>query len=94
MLQNIVGHGNEGVFLAIHGAVLAEESQAVNVGIDNKTYILTALLHERLDVSQVLLKGFGVVLEVACRLGEESCNVLHTQLLKELGQNDAAHAVD
>ena len=94
VLQDVVGHCNEGIFLAVHSAVLAEESQAVNVGIDHKTYILTALLHERLDISQILLKRFGIVLEVACRLGEEARNVLHTQLLEELGQDDAAHAVD
>ena len=49
VLQDVVGNGNESVLLAIHGAVLAEESQTVHVGVNNECDIVLALLHEFLD---------------------------------------------
>ena len=93
MLQDIVGNGYQGIFLAVHRAVLAEEGQTVHIGVNNEAYIMTALLHQRLDVGQILLQRLRVVLEVAGGLGKESCYGLHAQLLEQLRQDNAAHAV-
>ena len=93
MLQNVIGNGYQGVFLAVHSAVLAEKCQTVNIGIDDKAYIMTALLHQCLYVCKIFLEWFGIVLEVAGRFGKETGNCLNAQLLEQLGQNNAAYAV-
>ena len=54
---------------------------------------MSALLHQSLDVAKVLLQWFGVVLEITCCLGIQTCHGLYTQLLEQLGQNDTAHRV-
>ena len=53
---------------------------------------MSTLLHERLDVSQVLLQRLWVVLEVAGRFCEHAC-VFHAELVKEFGQDDATHGI-
>ena len=93
MLKNVIGNGYQGVFLAIHSAVLAEKRQTVHVGIDDKADIMTALLHQCLYVGKILLQRFGIVLEIAGRFGKETCYGLNTQLLEQLGQNNTAYAV-
>ena len=93
VLQDIVGHGDQCILLAVHRAVLAEEGQTVHVGVHHEGDVLSALLHQCLDVGEVLLQRLGIVLEVARRLGEQSGDVLHAQLFEQLGQDDAAHAV-
>ena len=93
MLQDVVGNGNESVLLAIHSAVLAEESQTVHVGVNYECDIVLALLHELLDFNKVLLQRFGIVLEVTGRLCEQAGNLLHTELLEQLGQDDTTYTV-
>ena len=94
VLQDVVGHRDECIFFAVHRAVFAEEGEAVNVGVNDEGNVVLAFLHQSLDVGQVLLEGFGVMLEVAGRFGEEACDGLHAELFQELRQDDAADAVD
>ena len=82
VLQDVVGYGDESVFLAVHRAVLAEESQTVHIGVNDECYVVSAFLHQRLDVGQILLERFWVMLEVARRFGEESGDGLHAELIQ------------
>ena len=43
MVQDIIGHGHEGVFLTIHLAVFLNEGQTVYIGVDHDTQVVTAL---------------------------------------------------
>ena len=91
VLQYIVGHADQRIFLAIHPSVLADDSQTIHVGVYHKGHIVAALGHQPHDVTQVALQRLGVVLEVACGFAIELLHMLHAQLLQQLGQNDAAH---
>ena len=55
VLENVVGHGAKGVFFAVHGAVFADEGEAVHIGVHHKAYVLAAPGHEGHDVAQVFL---------------------------------------
>ena len=91
--QHIVGHADERIFLTKHRAVLADESQTVDIGVDNDTQIILAGLHLVHDALQILLQRLGIVGEVASRLGVEN-RVFHAQLVEQLGQNDTTNGVD
>ena len=93
MGKNIVGHGDEGVFLAEHGSVLTDEGQTVNIGVYDDTEIESSLAHTAHDALQVLLQGFGIVGEVAVGLAVEYL-VVYAKGLEQSGKDDAADAVD
>ena len=78
MTQDIVGYADERIFLAEHLAVLADDSQPVHVGIDNKTYIRLAGFEQVADLGQVLRQRFGVMRDTAVRRAVEFDDVLYT----------------
>ena len=92
-LQNIVSHGDEGVFLAIHSTVLTNHGKAVNIGVNYEGKVMVAQLHKIFDVGKVLLQRFGIVTEVAGRVGIQTGNFLHAELLEQVGQDNAAYRV-
>ncbi len=94
MAQHIVGHGDEGVFLDKHLAVLHHDGQAVDIGVYHKAYIGAALLHEVGDLGEVFGNRFGGVGEFAGGLAVEFNDVLHSERAQQLGYDDAADRVD
>ncbi len=82
MAQYIVGHADKGVLFTEHHAILADESQTVDIRIDHDTEIEVAALHAIHDAMQVLLQGLGVVGKIACTLAVENL-VVDTQLLEQ-----------
>ena len=93
VLQHVVGYAHECVFLAEHLAILADERQTVYVGVDNDAEVVLAAVHLVHYTLQVLLERFGVVGEVAvgCRVED---GIFYAERLQQVGQDDAAHAVD
>ena len=100
--QHVVGHRDQRVFLTEHAAVLADESQTVDIGVNDdaevktllrradRVFIGTHLVH---DALQILLQGLGVVGELSCALAVQNL-VVDAQCLEQLGQDDAANGVD
>ena len=93
MAQYVVGHADKGVLFAEHHTILADESQTVDIGIDHDTEIEVAALHAIHDAMKVLLQRLRVMGKVACTLAVENL-VVDTQLLEQLGQDDASYRVD
>lgn len=93
MLQHIVGTSHEGIFLAEHATVLANQGQAVNIGVNHDTEVMTSLTQEVANFAQVFLQGFGVVGKVAGRLYIESGNLRYTKLTEKFGQDDTTYRV-
>ena len=93
MVQDIVGHGHEGVFLAIHLAVFLNEGQTVYIGIDHDTQVVTALGNLAHDAAEVFLQRLGVVGEISGGLAIEH-GILYAQSVEQTGQDDATHRVD
>ena len=78
MLQHIVRHRHQGVFLAVHRPVLAEHGQTVYVRVYHECQIVAAFLHQSLDVAQVLFQRFGVMAEIPRRLRKQPRDLLHS----------------
>ena len=77
MAQHIIGHAHQGIFLAKHLAVLADESQAVNIRVNNDTHVVATLLQLVHDATEVLLQWLRIVSEVAGRLTVQE-GILHS----------------
>ena len=93
MAEHIVCNANKCVFLAKHLSVFADKRQAVDIGVDYHAEVEAAACHLLHDAREILLQWFGVVGEVACRLGVEEL-VFYAQRVEQLGENDAANTVD
>ena len=93
MAQYVVCHADKGVLFAEHHTILADESQTIDIGIDHDTEIEVAALHAIHDAMKVLLQRLRVMGKVACTLAVENL-VVDTQLLEQLGQDDASYRVD
>lgn len=91
--KDVVGHGDEGVFLAEHSAVFADEGQAVNVGIYDDAEVEGAFTHAAHDALEILFEGLGIVGEVAVGLAVEYL-VADAEGFKQSREDDAADAVD
>ena len=93
MFQHIVSHSNQCIFLTVHYTILAVHCQTVNIRIYNECYIRFAPFHQVHDVTEVLFKRFGVVLEIAGRFTVEFFYMFHTQTFKKFRENDTAYRV-
>ena len=93
MLQHVVGNGYERIFFTEHRAVLADECQAVHIGVNHKADVVAALAEQVADFAEVFLQRLGVVGEVAGRFGVKTRHVRHAELPEKFRQNDAAHGV-
>ena len=77
VLEDVVCHSDEGVFLTVHLAVFTNEGEAVHVGVNYEADILAAFRHEAHDVAQVLLQWLWVVLEITCRFSVEGSHIFY-----------------
>ena len=93
MGKNIVGHADECVFLAEHGAVLADEGQTVYIGVNNNAEIEAAFAHAAHDSLQVFLQRFWIMGKVAIGLAVQYL-IINAKGLQQIREDDAAHAVD
>ena len=92
-LEQIVGHGHEGVFFDERLAVLADECEAVHVRVDADAQV-GLLADDRLaQLDEVLRQRLGVVGEVARGLAVEG-DAFHAEALQQARHDDAAHGVD
>ena len=93
MLQDIISNRHQCILFSVHRTILAEQSQTVYIRVNDKSDIMLALLHQSLDVSQVLLQRFRIVLEITCCLHIKTSHGLNTQLFQQFGKNDATDRV-
>ena len=94
VLEHIVGHGNEGIFFAKHGAVFAHQRQTIDIGIDHETDVMTTTAHDIADFAQVFFERFGIVGKIAGRFAIEHRHLRNTQLPQEFGDDDTAYRID
>ena len=97
VLEHVVGASHEGVFFTEHGAIFANEGEAVHIGIDHDAEVVTSLAQEVTDFGEVFFERFGVVGEVSGGFHVETGDLSDTQLSEEFRQDDAAdgvHGVD
>ena len=71
LAEYIISNRYQGVLLAEHIAVLADDSQTVHIWIHYETYICLTLTHEVRDLGQVLWDWLWVVCEMTCWLAVE-----------------------
>ena len=79
MLQYIIGYSHQCIFFTIHDTVLANHSQAVNIRVYHKSNIGFSTFHQVHDITQVLFKRFGIVLEISSGFAIEFLYMLHAQ---------------
>ena len=94
MLEHVVGNADEGVFLAEHVAGFADESEAVDVGVDDDAEVAVVLAHAVGDLREVLRYGLGVVGEVAGGVAVELDDVVDAEGAEEARDGDATGGVD
>ena len=90
--QHIVSHTYQSVLLAEHTAILADERQTVNVGVDHNAEVIATAAHLVHYSREILFQRFGIVREIACRFAVDDL-ILHTQFIKQFGQDDSSHTV-
>lgn len=93
MLQHVVGNRHEGVFFAEHLAVLVDNGEAVNVGVDHEGHVGHAAGHQVGNAGQVLGDRFGRVGKVAGGRAVEFYYLFNAEGLEQLGDDDAANRV-
>ena len=89
----MIGAGHQGVFLAEEGAVLADQRQAVHVGIHGDAEIGLLLRYGRTEVGEVGRQRLRVMCELAIGRAVHLHHLGHAQGLQQLGHGDAAHGV-
>jgi len=92
MVENIIGHTHERVFLAIHFTVLADKCQAIHIGVYHDAQVIFPLGTLAHDASEIALYRLRVMGKIAGGIAIEECG-LHAQSLEQRGQNHAAHRV-
>ena len=93
LAQYIVSYTYQGIFLAKHLAILADECQAVNIRVNNDTHIITTLLQLVHDTTEVLLQWLWIVSEITCWLPIQEC-IFYAKCIEQLRENDTTHRVD
>ena len=93
VLQHIVSHGHEGVFFAEHGAVFADQCEAVGIGVDDEANVMTTFAHEVADLAEVFLEGFRIVREIAGGFAVEQRHLRNTELTEEFGDDNTSHGI-
>lgn len=92
--EDIVGDAYDGVLLAKHGAIFADEGETVDIGVDNDAEVGLLLDDEGRDVGEVLWQRLGIVGEIAVWLKIETVDGLDPEAFEELWENDAADGID
>ena len=65
--QDIIRYADQGIFLAEHLSVLADDRQTIDIRIHYKTDIRLTALEQVADLGQVLRQRFGIVGETTIR---------------------------
>ena len=91
--ENIVGNGDQSVFLAKHSAVFADEGKTVNIGVNNDAKVVASLADLVHDALKVAFEWFGIVGETSCGFGIEH-GVFNAKGVEEAWKDDAADTVD
>ncbi len=92
--QEVVCHRDQRVFFAKELAVLADQDQAVHIGIDHDTEVAFFGGHQGADVVQMLAKRFGIVREAAMGLAEEQLLTFDAQGIQQGGHGNATGGID
>lgn len=92
--KDVVGHSDQGVFLAEHLAVLVDKGQTVHVRIDDDAHVGPCVGYRAADLSQVFFQRFGVVGEMSVGRAVEFRNVGNPQGPQQFGDGDPAGRVD
>lgn len=90
MVENVISHTDKSVFFTKHHTVLLNESEAIDVWINDDSKVVAALSHLFHDAAEILFDGFGVVGEIACWLTVEYF-VFYAQLVEQLRQDNTSH---
>lgn len=93
MAQDIVGNGDESVFLAEHAAVFHDYGEAVDIGVDNEGHVGHACGHQFGNAGEVFGDRLGSVGKFAGRLAVELNHFLNAEGAEKLGYYHAAHRV-
>ena len=94
VLEHIVGNADQRIFLAEHVAVLADDSQTVNIRVNYKSYIRLATTQQVANLGEMLRQRFGVMREVSVRCAVEADNILHAECLQHSRNSQSANGVD
>ena len=79
MLEHIVSDGDEGILLDEHFAILHNDGEAIDIGIDHETDIGNGLAHTLGDLTEVLRDRFGSVSKLAVGFAVEFYNILNAE---------------
>ena len=97
MFQHIIGHSHQRIFFTIHHTVLTNHSQAVNIRVYHKSHVCLTTFHKVHNITQILLKRFGVMGKITGRFAIKFLHMLYTEAFEQFGKNntsDRIHTVD
>ena len=79
-LQDIISHGHQSIFFSEHGAVLANQRQAVDVGIYYNAKVGFVFFYCRRNVSQVFGQRLRIMRKMPSRSAKKFHHIRHPQL--------------
>ncbi len=92
--EDVVGDGHQCVFLTEHAAVLANQGEAVHVGVHGDAQVALVLDHSSGQGGEVLGPGLRIVREPAVRLAIEFNDLFNAEGPEQGRNSDAARAVN
>ena len=94
MVQHIIGYGDQRIFLAEHIAVLANNRQPIDIGVDHESHVGFARFHQVGNFGKVLRQRFGIVREKSVGRAVELHDFFHAQRFEQRRNGDAADRID
>ena len=94
MREHIVGNRHKGVFLNKEFAIFHNDCQTVDIGVNHKSHISLAFLHQRRDGCKVGRYWFGSVTKLAGWVAEQFNHVFNAKFLEQSRDNHAANRVN
>ena len=91
--QYVVSNRNQSILLTKHHAILANQSQTVNIGIDNYTQVCLLAYDNLRNFGQVLGQRLGIVRKLTIGVTVELDN-LATHTTQQLGNSRTTHRID
>ena len=94
VLQHIVCHTHQGVFLAKHLAGFAHQGQTVHIGVNHDAEVAVLAGHRVGNLGKVFRNGLGIMGKMACGFAVQLHHILHAQGAKQAGDGNAARGVN
>ena len=93
MVEDVVSHRHQRVFLAIHLAVLLDEGQTVYIRVYDDAEVIATTSNLAHDAAEVALQRLRIMCEIAVSLTIEEL-IFHSECIEQMRQDNATDRVD